>query len=84
MGTSLKNEKISGFCMNIIIDEKKCPVCGNNNSCQNAENDTTTQQACWCENTEYAFPVDLFTRIPAKFKDKACICKSCAQAYRKS
>ena len=65
------------------IDETLCPLCGNNNSCKNVVEDNTPQQSCWCENTEYSFPVDLFTRIPAKFKDKACICESCAQAYKK-
>lgn len=68
---------------NESIDETKCPICGKNNACQNIVNSMTEQKPCWCENTEYQFPVDLFTRIPAKFKDKACICESCAQAYRK-
>lgn len=66
------------------INEGKCPICGNNNECQNIVESTINQKPCWCENTEYAFPVDLFTRIDTKFKDKACICKACAQAYRKS
>ncbi len=70
--------------MNNIIDETKCPVCGKLNACQNIVDNDVQQQSCWCENTEYEFPVDLFTRIPAKFKDKACICEACAQAYRKN
>jgi hypothetical protein len=69
--------------MNNAIDEKKCPVCGASNSCHFAEKENSEHKSCWCENTEYAFPVDLFTRIPAKFKDKACICETCAQLYRK-
>ncbi len=69
--------------MNENSDEAKCPLCGQNNACHNIVNGASRTKPCWCENTEYEFPVDLFTHIPAKFKDKACICEACAQAYRK-
>ncbi len=69
--------------MNVNIDEATCPLCGQTNACQNIIADASNTKPCWCENTEYEFPVDLFTRIPTKFKGKACICETCMQAYRK-
>ncbi|MFV1985396.1 MAG: cysteine-rich CWC family protein [Thiohalomonadales bacterium] len=69
--------------MNEIIDETKCPLCGDDNACQNSAENKMSQQPCWCNNTEYVFPIDLVTGISTKFNDKACICASCAQAYRK-
>lgn len=65
------------------IDETICPLCGKNNACQNSVTDQSIRKSCWCQNSEYEFPVDLLTRIPAKFKGKACICETCAQTYRK-
>ncbi len=69
--------------MNEIIDETKCPLCGNNNACQISVENKMSKKPCWCNNTKYVFPVDLVTGISPKFNDKACICESCAQAYRK-
>jgi len=85
MNDSINNFKDSpkDNSKDIPVDETKCPICGKNNDCSTIIQNNNNQQSCWCENTEYHFPVDLFTRIPAKFKGKACICTSCAQQYRK-
>jgi len=65
-------------------DESKCPLCGNRNACQNIVSDKVNSTPCWCDNTAYEFPDNLLNQIPEKFKNKACICQSCAQSYLKT
>lgn len=59
--------------MNESIDPRKCPICGEVNSCEILEGTDT----CWCFN--YTFPDKLKESVPQKLQGKSCICKKCAE-----
>ncbi|MFC5701486.1 cysteine-rich CWC family protein [Cohnella faecalis] len=52
-----------------------CPICGGSNFC--AMEAGTASQGCWCFETK--FPKELLDRVPEELRDKACICRSCAE-----
>lgn len=62
-----------------MLDKSKCPLCGESNQCaMEIEQETGVPQGvCWCVGI--AFSADLLTKIPAEAKNKACICKACAE-----
>lgn len=66
------------------INDTKCPICGENNSCQYSMKNNTAQKSCWCENSNYIFSDDIFTHISDKLKDKTCVCESCVKALKKN
>ncbi|RNB87078.1 hypothetical protein EDM56_15395 [Brevibacillus fluminis] len=57
------------------VDASRCPLCGNDNSCGALANATE----CWCYHT--VFPKEIFERIAPEQRRKACICKSCVDAF---
>ncbi len=57
------------------IDEARCPLCGQGNSC-GAHRDET----CWC--CEIKMPKGLIELVPQASKNKACICKPCIERYQ--
>jgi len=61
--------------MSLIKEERKCPLCGQDNSCQHGEG------SCWCENV--VVPKYIIDMVPEEKKGKACICKSCIEKYSK-
>lgn len=60
--------------MNLSLEERTCPLCGNDNNCQHVQND------CWCNNV--VVPKHIMDMIPDDKKGKACVCKSCVEKYR--
>lgn len=54
-------------------DEKICPLCGEDNGCQNGE------ASCWCYNVK--IPAYLLDMVPQDKRGKACICKKCIEKY---
>lgn len=57
------------------IDDKTCPLCGQANDCK------AHQGNCWCMDIKV--PKELLEKVPENKKNKACICKSCIDAYNK-
>ena len=55
------------------MDDKICPLCGQDNNCQSGNKD------CWCKTVE--FPEGIFDLIPEEKRGKACICLSCVNKY---
>ncbi|PLY01437.1 MAG: hypothetical protein C0622_07315 [Desulfuromonas sp.] len=60
--------------MTTPIDEKACPLCGNDNGCK-----MHTEESCWCNDV--TFPQGLIDRVPPELQRKACICRACVDAY---
>ena len=58
------------------IDEKVCPLCGIKNNCM-----AHSDQSCWCATIKV--PVEMLDLVPADRKRKACICKTCVEAFKK-
>jgi hypothetical protein len=58
-----------------IIDPAKCPLCGENNDCQNICGDPEPNKNCWCK--EVKFPKQLLDAVPVETKNKVCICQRC-------
>jgi hypothetical protein len=54
---------------------RACPLCGGPNACVAASSGSFAQR-CWCEGT--SFSPALLERVPAEFRDVACICAGCA------
>ncbi len=53
-----------------------CPVCGGPNGCSVAVTGTF-DASCWCRDV--TFSADLLARVPEAARDKACICRRCAE-----
>jgi|APSaa5957512622_1039677.scaffolds.fasta_scaffold23767_2 hypothetical protein len=66
--------------MSIPIDPKCCPICGKPNQCDRASG--KTNESCWCVYEK--FPPMIFTVVPKEKLHKACICKECLKAFKKS
>lgn len=61
--------------MRITKEDRKCPLCGEDNGCQHGKGD------CWCNNV--VVPKHIMDMIPEDKKGKACVCKSCIEKYAK-
>lgn len=57
------------------IDEKVCPLCGEKNNCQ------SSSEKCWCFNME--IPKGILDLVPEDKRNRACICSSCIEKYKK-
>ena len=62
------------------VDPLLCPLCQQKNHCGNL-GAVDAEKACWCNNPDIQFPTALLKKVPQDKKGKACICKSCAQAF---
>ncbi|MDQ8736052.1 cysteine-rich CWC family protein [Paenibacillus sp. LHD-38] len=56
-----------------------CPLCGGSNEC-GIKAFEENQEVCWCFHEK--FPEELLQKIPEQQRGKACVCKSCAAAFR--
>ncbi|WP_096085108.1 cysteine-rich CWC family protein [Agaribacterium haliotis] len=66
----------------------RCPLCGNDNACNNAYNSNSTcnndkfyQSGCWCQDSSLTFPKDLIERLPKAEQGAACICINCVTSH---
>jgi hypothetical protein len=57
------------------VEERYCPLCKKLNQCG------ADSGNCWCFHTE--IPKELLERGPIELRDKACICQSCVEAFKK-
>jgi hypothetical protein len=58
------------------MNDKKCPLCGKANGCMAG---TGKEKDCWCHSLKV--PQELVDKVPEDQKRKACICKSCVEAF---
>lgn len=63
-----------------IVDPARCPLCGGTNDCHRCS--ATCDSPCWCESTD--IPADLIERLPVSKQRRACICRSCVEAFNQS
>lgn len=59
------------------LNEPACPACGGPNGCAVAASGRF-EVDCWCKTA--TFSAELLARVPDHRKNKACICRACAQA----
>ncbi len=55
-----------------------CPLCGEANACQLCT-PATHKGPCWCAKVEV--PEELLLRIPEAYRNRACICRKCVEAF---
>jgi hypothetical protein len=56
----------------------RCPLCGLENQC----GAVAGKSECWCYTV--SIPTDLLDRIPEDAQGKACICRTCVEAWPSS
>lgn len=59
-------------------DAQHCPICGQVNQCAMELAQRTGEPAapCWC--TGVTFTAEVLARIPEALRERACVCKACA------
>jgi len=59
------------------LPETRCPLCGGPNGCAPAASgDFATP--CWC--SEVVIPGERLAAVPEAARDRACLCRRCAEA----
>jgi prepilin-type N-terminal cleavage/methylation domain-containing protein/prepilin-type processing-associated H-X9-DG protein len=66
--------------LELLINPALCPLCGKPNGCRRCGPSADVQAHCWCE--EEAFPVELLARVPVRFRNRACVCRTCLEQFR--
>jgi hypothetical protein len=59
----------------ICVNEMICPLCKQPNDCM-----AKSELPCWCNTIKV--PIELREFIPSELRMKACICKSCIEAFK--
>lgn len=60
----------------VKADPRRCPICGRANGCAEASG---AGGRCWC--FDLRVPAGLRERVPAALRGKACVCRSCVEAF---
>ena len=60
------------------VDQKLCPLCGEQNMCETEIAKTTgnPEKPCWCRDV--TFSEDLLSRVSEDKQGLSCVCRSCA------
>ncbi len=58
------------------LPEHRCPLCGGENDCAAARTGSL-DAPCWCR--EVVIGPDTLARVPAAQRNRACLCKRCAE-----
>ncbi|MGX9136025.1 cysteine-rich CWC family protein [Rummeliibacillus sp. JY-2-4R] len=66
-------QKTEKGLLNLQIDEKYCPICGEENHCMAG---TSEQDHCWCKNVKIS--KEVLKLVPVEMKGKYCICQNCS------
>jgi prepilin-type N-terminal cleavage/methylation domain-containing protein/prepilin-type processing-associated H-X9-DG protein len=61
-----------------FFNPAQCPLCGGRNDCQLCSPYVYKGQ-CWCAHED--IPAELLARVPEKFRNRACICRSCVKKF---
>ncbi|MEN9537979.1 MAG: hypothetical protein RLZZ126_214 [Pseudomonadota bacterium] len=61
-------------------NEPVCPLCGGANACEMSARACGKggAESCWCAGVR--FSPDLLARVPADQRNRACICRQCAES----
>ena len=59
-------------------DPGRCPLCDEANECQLCS-PACGKGPCWCLSVE--MPGELLARVPADFRNRACVCRRCVQSF---
>jgi len=60
-------------------DAGRCPLCGQPNECQRCT-EAAYKGPCWCDKVEV--PDAVLARVPAELRNRACVCRKCAEVPR--
>jgi hypothetical protein len=63
-----------------LVDAGRCPLCGEPNDCQRCTT-TAYKGPCWCDKVEV--PDAALARVPDELRNRACICRSCLESFRR-
>lgn len=66
-------------CLDAMPDSiapNRCPLCGQANSCSQAD-PARADQSCWCLTAEV--DSQALAQVPDALKDRTCLCPCCAQ-----
>ncbi|MDD5139011.1 MAG: cysteine-rich CWC family protein [Verrucomicrobiales bacterium] len=58
-----------------------CPLCGGPNDCQRCSV-AAVKGPCWCAQVE--IPAALLARVPENLRNRACICRRCAESFNRA
>jgi hypothetical protein len=58
----------------------QCPLCGGANDCLLCS-PVAHKGQCWCTHEE--FPAELLARVPEQLRNRACVCRSCLEKFRR-
>jgi hypothetical protein len=61
------------------FDPARCPLCGSANACLLCSTVAYKGQ-CWCAHED--FPAELLACVPENLRNRACVCRSCAEKFR--
>jgi len=59
-------------------DPGRCPLCDEANECQLCSS-VAYKDPCWCLSVE--MPGELLARVPAHFRNRACVCRRCIESF---
>ncbi|MEP7244366.1 MAG: cysteine-rich CWC family protein [Gammaproteobacteria bacterium] len=62
----------------VLVDPRRCPLCGKSNECGMESGQGTGKAACWCFTR--TIPESVLEQIPADARDQACVCSACASS----
>lgn len=59
------------------MDQSKCPLCGEPNSCAQVGKRSGEEVECWCGKV--SIPESVLANIPVEARGKTCVCRMCAE-----
>jgi hypothetical protein len=62
----------------LTVVDGECPLCGQPNGCKLCTT-AAYKGACWCMDAN--IPDELLARVPADFRNRACICRACVENF---
>jgi hypothetical protein len=67
------------LALHLQEDAHACPLCGGSNGCRLAACGDAGV-GCWCHNVN--IPAGLIAQVPARSRDRACICRDCVETFQ--
>ena len=64
----------------LSFNPANCPLCGGPNDCLLCS-PVAYKGPCWCVQVD--FPAELLARVPENLRNRACVCRTCAENFRR-
>ncbi|MCW8883984.1 MAG: cysteine-rich CWC family protein [Motiliproteus sp.] len=62
------------------LSPQRCPLCGEENSCAMASNNSNSETPCWCFSDKV--PEALLKQLPPHQRGKVCVCRRCVDSFK--